>query len=154
MVMGQAHRHPRALDFADAHHLLGNLDSARVYYEVALPTLERIRREDPEWPGPDLARAYAGLGQVDAAVREAELILSLIPYDFDAVLNPHLRFDLAESYVMVGEVDRALDQMALALAVPTTWGSPIRFRLSPFFRSLRGHPRFEALLQEQESVRF
>jgi hypothetical protein len=125
-----------------------------VYYEMALPVLESIREQDPEWFGPDLARVYAGLGRANDVVREGERILSLLPYERDALWNPHLRFDVAANYAMVGEVDRALDQMEFVLSVPNSYASPHRFRLWPYFRSLRGHPRFEALLQEYESVTF
>ncbi|MGD2069593.1 MAG: hypothetical protein PVI57_13030, partial [Gemmatimonadota bacterium] len=72
----------------------------------------------------------------------------------DALTNPYLRYWLACAYSMAGEAERALDHIEFVLSVPNARGSPHRIRLSPYFRPLHDHPRFQALLARYDSVTF
>ncbi len=55
--------------------------------------------------------------------------------------------DLAVIYTMVGEYDAAIDQLELLLAVPSPMSVPM-LRIDPTWNPLRGHPRFQALLEK------
>jgi hypothetical protein len=54
--------------------------------------------------------------------------------------------DLARIYTMVGEYDAAIDQLEILLAVPSETAVPM-LRIDPTWNPLRGHPRFQALLE-------
>jgi serine/threonine-protein kinase len=96
-----------------------------------------------------LGIAYAGLGRKDDAVREGKLGVALLPITREARRGPSRVRDLARIYVIVGELDDAVDELAILLERPTdmTVG---RLRLEPWWEPLRGHPRFEVLLSRQE----
>ena len=57
---------------------------------------------------------------------------------------------LAESYVMVGEYDAALEQLAWLLRHPSYVSVPL-LRVDPLWAPLRSHPRFQALLATYEN---
>jgi hypothetical protein len=62
----------------------------------------------------------------------------------DGYSGPYLRHLLARTYVLVGESEKALDQIEALLAMPyflsTGW-----LRVDPNFAPLKGNPRFELL---------
>jgi len=58
--------------------------------------------------------------------------------------------DLARIYTIVGEYDAAIDQLELLLAVPSPMSVPT-LRIDPTWNPLRGHSRFQALLEEGEN---
>jgi hypothetical protein len=55
---------------------------------------------------------------------------------------------LALTHLIVGESEPALDRLELLLKVPY-WYSPGWLKIEPNFASLRGHPRFERLVNGQ-----
>jgi len=61
-------------------------------------------------------------------------------------LGPYLQHQLARIYLLVGEPEKALDQLEPLLKIPY-YLSPDWLRSDPTFDPLRGNPRFERLLQ-------
>lgn len=128
----------------DQANSLSYLDSARVRFE------ERIRQA----PGyaynhSNLALAYAGLGRKEDAIREGEAAIRMLPVSKDALVGPHLIWYLIQTYTMVGEYDRAIDQIDYLLSIPCQF-SLIFVELEPVLDSLRSHPRYQALLKKYE----
>jgi Flp pilus assembly protein TadD len=100
---------------------------------------------------PDDASLHAGLGLILAhlgrkseAIREGERAVALQPatkHAWDGAYNQH---QLARIYVLVGEPEKALDQIEQLLKIPYLL-SPGWLRIDPTFDPLRGNPRFEKL---------
>ena len=96
-----------------------------------------------------LGIAYASLGRKEAAIREGQKGVDLLPISKDAVYGPPRIYNLAVIYVMVGEYDAAIGQLELPLSIPS-WVSVPLLRLDPTWDPLRDHPRFQALLERYE----
>ncbi len=94
----------------------------------------------------------AGLGNKEAALREAERAVTLMPRSTDAVSGPIFEEYLATVETQVGEIDRAIPRLERLLTTP--YGA---FPLSRpccgsirFGDPLHSHPRFKALVEGPE----
>jgi serine/threonine-protein kinase len=94
-----------------------------------------------------LGLAYAALGRVADATREGELGRDLRPLAEYAYNGLQEAYWLATIYAMVGEYEKAIDQLVILVSVPT-WHSANVARLDPTWDPLRDHPRFQALLEQ------
>ena len=79
-------------------------------------------------------------------LREAKLAVELLPVTKEAMKGPYRVEDLARIYVMVGEHDKAIDQLEHLLFIPGPLSIPL-LRLDPAWDPLRDHPRFQKLLE-------
>jgi adenylate cyclase len=120
---------------------LGRRDEARGADQIALASVTRHLDLNP-----DDARAYslgAGvlgrLGHVKRAKQWSEQALSLASDD-DAVI-----YNAACALAVLGEIDRALDALELAIDAGLTGGDWIPH--DPDWERLRDHPRFQALMK-------
>lgn len=118
---------------------LGRQDEARGADQIALASVTRHLDLNP-----DDARAYslgAGvlgrLGDVERAKQWSEQALSLASDD-DAVI-----YNAACALAVLGEIDRALDALELAIDAGLTGGDWVP--RDPDWERLRDHPRFQAL---------
>ena len=57
------------------------------------------------------------------------------------------QYALAEIEARVGETDRALDRLGTVIPIPHLRFSRCKLRLDPGWDPLRGHPRFERLIE-------
>jgi hypothetical protein len=71
--------------------------------------------------------------------------VALLPISRDAYIGPYLQHQLTRIYLLVGEPEKALDQLEPLLKVPYNL-SPGWLRIDPNFATLRGNPRFERLV--------
>jgi serine/threonine-protein kinase len=144
---------PREQWYATLHGLLGAAEKARSYWEAAAAHLEALMLSRPEDHRlhSALGIAYAGLGRKADAIQAGKLGVALLPITREAYRGASRVEDLARIYASVGELDAAVDELAVLLDRPTrmTVG---RLRLEPWWRPLHGHPRFDALLVEHEPV--
>ena len=135
---------PKAL----IHLRLGNPETARSYFDSVMVESEDILSKDPEnadgllW----LGIAYAGLGKKEEAIEKGLEATELFPLTKDALLGAGILGGLALLYVMVGEYDKAVDQLEFLLSIPS--GITVAsLKLVPLWDPLREDPRFIKLIE-------
>ena len=125
--------------------------AARAAFMAARAEIEQTLRAQP-----DYAPALSVLGMIDAAlgrkeeaVREGRRAVELLPVSRDSINGSHMITNLGVIYAWTGEKDLALAQLKEAIKLPgyLSYG---RLRLHPYWDSLRGESRFEALAKSQE----
>ena len=89
--------------------------------------------------------AYLGDGHKEEAIREGLRAVELAPLSKDAFSGPYLQTLLARIYMLVGEPDKAIDQLEPLLKVPC-FLSPAWLAINPFYEPLRSNPRFQKLV--------
>jgi hypothetical protein len=67
-----------------------------------------------------------------------------MPISQDGYLGPYVQLQLARIYILVGDQERAMDQVEPLLKVPF-YLSPGWLRVDPTFDPLRANPRFQRL---------
>ena len=91
----------------------------------------------------------AGLGVREKAISEGRLAVSLLPVTKDAFAGTDLIGELTGTYMLVGEFDAAMDQLAILLGMPSFMSVPL-LRVWPEYKSLANVPRFQSLLAEYQ----
>jgi serine/threonine-protein kinase len=119
-------------------------DAARQAYETLLRTRHNNYTDAIRHTA--LGLMWAFLGRKPDAVREGESGLALLPVAKDAVYSLWIQRQLARIYLLVGEFDKALDQLEALLERPS-YVTPGWLRIDPSYAELRGLPRFERLLE-------
>ena len=125
----------------------GDQSAARAAFENARKQLAEEVNEQP-----DYAPALCALGVVDAvlgnkeaAIREGERAVELIPISKSAIEGATLVRYMAVIYAWSGEKDRAVQRLAETTYLPGSHISYGYLRLHPLWDPLRGDPRFEAI---------
>jgi tetratricopeptide (TPR) repeat protein len=136
------------LALAGTAALRGDARMARAYADSARIAFEEQLRAAPEDGQLHvlLGTALAYLGRTADAIREGQKGLALLPISKDAANGPYMQHQLARIYIMVGEPEKALDQLEPLLRTPY-YLSPGWLRLDPTFDPLRKHPRFQKLVE-------
>jgi eukaryotic-like serine/threonine-protein kinase len=132
---------------ASTYYLRGNKALARVYADSARLGFEETLKATPD-DGQRrvfLGLSLAYLGRSAEAVKEGERAVALWPTSRDGYIGPYLQHQLARIYIVVGEPDKAVDQLEALLKTPY-FLSPGWLRIDPNFESLRGNPRFKKLV--------
>jgi TolB-like protein/tetratricopeptide (TPR) repeat protein/tRNA A-37 threonylcarbamoyl transferase component Bud32 len=127
--------------------LRGEHDKARAYADTARAAFEDQLRDAPDDAQLHVlyGLALAYLGRKDLAIAAGEKGLALLPPSKDAMNGPYFQHQLVRIYLMVGDLEKALDRLEPLLRMPYVL-SPGWLRIDPGFEPLKGHPRFERLL--------
>ena len=136
-----------AICLAQAYSLQGDAPSVHTYAEEARKAFEDQLRAAPEAPyiHASLGLGLAYLGQKTEAIREGERAVAINPVVKDADLGPYYLHQLARIYILVGEPEKALDQLESLLKIPY-YLSPGWLKIDPNFDPLRKNPRFQKLV--------
>ncbi len=110
---------------------------------------EDNRREDPRLHSA-LGKGHALLGNKEEAIRHARQAVELWPIQKDAVDGCSFEVYLAEIYSLTGEAELAIERLEYLLSIPSTV-SIASLRYNPAWDPLRDHPRFQALLEENDN---
>ena len=122
---------------------------ARAGFTAARAEQEKIVRAQPDY-GPAicaLGLMDAGLGRKDDALREGRRAVELLPVEKDASNGAAMIKYLAMIAAWVGDNDLACEQLAAAIRIPGSL-SYGQLKLMPFWEPLRGHARFEQLVEQ------
>jgi tetratricopeptide (TPR) repeat protein len=136
------------LALAETYALRADTVKARAYADSARLALEARLRDAPDFA---VAHALRGLvlgylGRRTEAIREGERGVALMPLTSDLEYGGYVQHQLVRIYLLLGEPEKALDQLEPLLKVPY-WLSPGWLRIDPTFDPLRGNPRFERLVE-------
>jgi tetratricopeptide (TPR) repeat protein len=140
------------LALAGAYEVHGDMKRARAYADSARIAFEQQLKAAPE----DAQRlvllgvALAYLGRRDEAIKAGERGLALRPPSQDASNGPYLQHQLARIFILLGEPEKALDNLEPLLRIPY-YLSPGWLKIDPTFDPLRKHPRFQRLVDQAPS---
>jgi len=132
---------------AQTYDLRKEVAKTKVYADSARLAIEEVLRATPADGQRHvfLGLALAYLGRKGDAIREGEHASKLVPITRDAFLGAYIQHQLVRIYLLVGEPQKALDQLESLLKNPYTL-SPGWLKIDPTFDPLRGKPRFERLV--------
>jgi TolB-like protein/Flp pilus assembly protein TadD len=135
------------LALAQGYALQGDQRRARAYADSARGAAELALRASPEDGQLHslLGIALAYLGRRAEAIVEGERGVALLPVAKDAYGGAYLQHQLARIHILLGNSEKALDQLEPLLKIPY-YLSPGWLKIDPTFDPLRGHPRFQRLL--------
>jgi TolB-like protein/predicted Zn-dependent protease len=136
-----------------AQEYAGDIVGARATAQQMLGPIETLCQKDPDNPNFAyvLSLTRAVLGQKDAAIKEAERAITLLPSGKDAVVGPKAEENLASVEVIVDDKNRAIPRLQRLLEIPyTDCLTPSLLRLHPQWDPLRGDPRFQKLCEEKQ----
>jgi serine/threonine-protein kinase len=127
--------------------LRGERAQARAYADSAAAAFEDQIKATPDNAQLYvlLGTAFAYAGRKDDAVRQGKLALEKLPISKDAYQGAYIQHQLARIYTMVGEPDKALDQLEPLLGLPY-YLTPRWLGIDPEFEPLRSNPRFQRLV--------
>jgi TolB-like protein len=135
------------LALAETYALRGDRARTRAYADSATAAFEEQIKGTPDNSQLYLLRgtALAYSGRKDEAVSEGKIGLQQTPIEKDAYGGAYNQHQLARIYILVGEPDKALDQLEPLLKLPY-YLTPAWLKIDPAFDPLRSNPRFQRLV--------
>jgi tetratricopeptide (TPR) repeat protein len=136
-----------ALCLVQAYTLKDDAANVHTYAEEARKAIEEQLRATPE----DAQRhvflgiALAYLGRKEEAIPEGQRGVALDPVSKNARGGPYIQHQLFRIYLLVGEPEKALDQLEPLMKIPY-YLSPGWLKIDPNFDPLRKNPRFQKLV--------
>jgi TolB-like protein/Tfp pilus assembly protein PilF len=142
---------PRALYQARVYRAQGDVAKAREMFMTALAEIQAKLAKSPDKSELHvaLAQAWAGLGDGNRAVAEAESAIAKLSVALRAVGGPRLAVNLASVQVRVGRREDAIQTLQNLLGESAGLDiSAADLRINPEWDPLRSDPRFQALLKK------
>jgi eukaryotic-like serine/threonine-protein kinase len=136
------------LVMAQTYALQGDRVRSRAYADSARQAFEAQLRETADDSQRRVFRglALAYMGHHDEAIEEGQRGVALLPISNDGYSGPYIQHQLARIYLLVGEQEKALDQLEPLLKIPY-YLSPGWLKIDPTFDPLRNNPRFRKLVE-------
>jgi tetratricopeptide (TPR) repeat protein len=136
-----------SLCLTQAYALRGDAANVRTYAEEARKAYEeQLRAASNDAPRHVLlGLSLAYLGRKEEAIREGQRGVALLPVAKDAYFGAYVQHQLVRIYMLVGEPEKALDQLEPLLKMPY-YLSPDWLKIDPNFDPLRKNPRFQKLV--------
>jgi TolB-like protein/tetratricopeptide (TPR) repeat protein len=135
------------LCLAQASALERDQASTRIHAEEARKAVEDQLRQTPDDAQRHvlLGLSLAYLGRKEESIQEGLRGVQLQPVSKDAYTGPYLQHQLVRIYILVGEPEKALDQLEPLLKTPY-FVSPAWLKIDPNLDPLRKNPRFQKLV--------
>jgi eukaryotic-like serine/threonine-protein kinase len=136
-----------AMCLVQAYAMKGDAANVRTYAEEVRKAFEEQLRATPndDQRHVFLGLALAYLGRKEEAIREGERGVALDPISKDATGGPYDQHQLVRIYILVGEPEKALDNLEPLLKMPY-YLSPGWLKIDSNFDPLRTNPRFQKLV--------
>jgi serine/threonine protein kinase/tetratricopeptide (TPR) repeat protein len=136
-----------ALCLLQVHALKGDAANIPTYAEETRKAFEEQLSATPNdaQRHVELGIALAYLGRKEEAIREGQRGVALAPISKNAFNGPYIQHQLVRIYMLVGEPEKALDQLEPLLKIPY-FLSPAWLKIDPNFDPLRKNPRFQKLV--------
>lgn len=138
--------------WANSEQLSGNANEARTSFTEAREALEKELKQQPQNLNTisNLALTLAGRGEREAALREADRAVELVPSSHNARTGPSIEEMRARIQARFGDGDRAIPTLKHLLEIPYAGAlTPALLRLHPDFDQLRSDPRFQELCKDK-----
>jgi TolB-like protein/Tfp pilus assembly protein PilF len=142
---------PRTLYAARIYHAQGNAAKSQASFVDARDQIEAMLKTAPDdrTLHANLAQALAGLGDGDAAKKEAERALALVSVKYHVFETPSALVNLASVEAHSGRAGDAIEILGRLLAMPAGLDLSVEdLRINPDWDPLRRDPRFQALLKK------
>jgi TolB-like protein/tetratricopeptide (TPR) repeat protein len=125
----------------------GDSAGARGYAERAVPLIEAQVRGAPRSPTlhDSLGQMLVLAGRRQEGIRESAHAVELDPIESSPHTGAPILFDLAQTYVMAGAAEKAIDTLELVLKSPG-YVTDAWLKVDPTFDPLRSNPRFQKLV--------
>jgi TolB-like protein/tetratricopeptide (TPR) repeat protein len=142
-----ANRDDWAISLTRAAALRGDMGKTLEYARETRRILEEQIRTSPRHANSHvyLGLAFAYLGRTEDAKREVKAAIEMVPLTRDAFGGAYVRYLAASIYGVVGEPEKAVEQLDHLLKMPY-FLSPAWLRVDSYFDPLRKDPRFQKLV--------
>lgn len=143
----QTYHYPVPLLSGLTKRAAGDTTGARTDFNRSLAMLEESLASNSAEPRilAALGVTLAGLGEAEAALDAARRATEAYPVSLDAYDGPTYVLELARTHALLGDMDGAIDQLAIYLGGLGYW-SLRGLASDPRFAGLRDHPRYPELL--------
>jgi len=136
-------------------NMTGDSLEAKKHFKKAI---EEIEKELPTHPEDAryhsaMGLALAGAGQKERAVKMGLKAMELTPYSKDAAYGTDPIYDMATIYTLVGDFDKAFEQIEFNLSHPGNF-SIVRLQTDKLYDALRSDPRYNQLVQKYSSPEY
>ncbi len=144
---------PKSFLLGELYFEKGDKEKSRTAFAAALPTVEKVVQQNPQDLGWRLlaAKAYAGMGRKEEAIREGKHAIEIMPESKSAWFGATTLESFAEVYAILGDAEHAVPILTHLLAIPSD-AHKEALRLDPVWDPIRQDTRFRQLLRQPASI--
>ncbi len=132
------------------YNILGDGIKCRQYADSSVMIINEEMKKNPSDPRyhSALGITYAFQGKKNKTISAAKRAIEIYPVSLDALDGPEYVNNLDWVYTIIGEYDKALEQLEFLLSIPAGKViSKAKLKKDPKWDNLRNHPRFQELIQ-------